>query len=89
MFFLLSYLSRREFEQLLSQCSANDFCTRNEFILLMLDKVGKLDKQACEVIQRQFDKMDIDGSGRITMADVQDGLGQGGGLSMPSDSGII
>jgi len=47
------------------------FCTKNEFILLMLHKLNKVDPNDIDAAVKQFEKLDIDKSGILTTADVE------------------
>lgn len=66
-----SDLSLDEFEELTRTGAHPGFCTKNEFILLMLKKLNKISTKDIREAVAQFDALDADGSGVLTSADVE------------------
>lgn len=62
-------LSLEELREI-TESSGNGFCTKSEFVLLMLRKLDKVKASDVAAAVRQFDKLDVDGSGILTQEDV-------------------
>lgn len=66
-----SDLTVDELKELAAGGEDDDFCTEAEFIIGMLLKINKVQPKDVERCIEQFKKLDIDGSGRLTMEDVE------------------
>ncbi|GMI49152.1 hypothetical protein TrCOL_g7716 [Triparma columacea] len=64
------FLSSGSIVQRLGLSRSDGYCTRNEFTLLVLVRQGLVTEEELQMCRDKFDKLDTDGSGKITRVDL-------------------
>ena len=67
----LAALARGPLVKRLGLSQDDDFCTRNEYSLLMLMQQGKVSENDLLEVRAAFNALDADGSGRLTQRDLE------------------
>jgi hypothetical protein len=64
------FLSSGSLVQRLGLSRSDGYCTRNEFTLLVLVRQGLVTEEELQMCRDKFNKLDTDGSGKITRVDL-------------------
>ena len=67
----LADLSRGPLVKRLGLSQSDDFCTRDEYTLLLLVQQGKVSEEDLKEVRQAFDKLDVDKSGKLWRGDLE------------------
>ena len=67
----LAFLARGSLVKRLGLSTSDDFCSRDEYSLLLLVQQGKISEEDLQEVRDAFDALDADGSGKLSRRDLQ------------------
>ena len=73
--FALEVLSRGPLVKRLGLSQDDTYCTRDEYTLLLLLQQGKVSEEDLRETRESFDRLDVDGTGKLSVNDLV--MGQG------------